>query len=144
MLGRDRNHLRMLENDFSDSVDDRHAGVERDGRRHGCADPQISFLQCRQEFAAEPRAEEEAECKEDQSDRDRGLSFAQRPAQHWRVNCAQAAHQDGFYLADALGKQKRRETRRDDERRQQRANESVSVGLRHRAENLSFDALHGE
>ena len=30
------------------------AGIERDGRRHRGADPEIAFLQRRQEFAAEP------------------------------------------------------------------------------------------
>ena len=58
VLGDDRDDFGMAQQDLADLVDERHAGFQRYGRRHGGADPQIAFLERRQEFAAEPRADE--------------------------------------------------------------------------------------
>ena len=42
------------------------------------------------------------------------------------------------------GSSRERQHRRDREGREQRAEQRVAVGARHRAENLAFDALHRE
>ena len=42
------------------------------------------------------------------------------------------------------GIRKEHQHRRDREGRQQRSDQRVAVGPRHRAEDLTFDALHGE
>ena len=134
----------ILQQNFADLGDDRLAGFQRNRRRHRGADPQIALFERRQEFAAEPRAEKAADDEEDQSDRDRDPPVRERPAQHRRIDRAQPAHDDGLDFRDAFRKQQRGEARRHREGRDQRADQRISVGPRHRAENLAFDALHGE
>ena len=90
VLRNDRDDLGMAQQDLADLVDDRHAGFQRYGRRHGGADPQIAFLERRQEFAAEPRAEQADDDQEDATPIAIViLRCAQRPAQHRRVDPAQ-------------------------------------------------------
>src|ERR1700674_5352586 len=43
LSGRPCDDLGMVQQNLADPVDDRHAGLERDGRRHGGADPQIAL-----------------------------------------------------------------------------------------------------
>ena len=64
--------------------------------------------------------------------------------QHRRIDSPQRPDDDGLGLLDVIGKEVGREHRRDGERRQQRANQGVAVGSRHRAEDLALDALHRE
>ena len=68
----------------------------------------------------------------------------ERPSQGRRVDPAQHPHDDCLSLLDALGKEERRQHRRDCEGRDQRADQRKRIGARHRAENLAFDALHRE
>jgi len=51
-----------------------HPGLERDGRRQQCADPQVALFELRQALAAEPRAENDAHDQECQRDRGRACS----------------------------------------------------------------------
>ena len=47
-------------------------------------------------------------------------------------------------LGDAIGQDERRQHRRNRERRDDRTQQRVGIGARHRAEDLPLDALHGE
>ena len=64
--------------------------------------------------------------------------------QHRRIDPPQHPDDDGLGLLDLIGKQVGGEHGRDGERRQQRANQGVTVGSRHRAEDLALDPLHRE
>ena len=136
--------LGVLHDELADPIDDRHARFERNGRRHRRADPQIAFLQRRQEFAAQAGADEAADDEEDRAGHRYHHAMAQRPVQHRRVDRAQHPHHEGLRLVDVLGQQQRREARRDGERRDQRSDERIGVSAGHRAEYLALDALHGE
>src|SRR6516162_739239 len=98
----------------------------------------------RQEFGAEPRYQYADDDQKPGADRDHDLAMRQRPTKNWRVNPPQHAHGDGFSLSHVLGKQVRCEHRRDRERRDQRSDQRVAVGPRHRSEDLALDALHRE
>jgi len=55
VLGDDRDHLGVAQQNLPHFRYRGHGGFERDGRRHGRANPQIPFLQRGQEFRPEPR-----------------------------------------------------------------------------------------
>src|SRR6185369_13737879 len=107
-------------------------------------DPEIAFLELRQEFGAEPHAQSAADHQE--GDRDHGghARVAYGELQDRLVDRAHPAHQPGLDLVHLLGQQQRRHHRRHGERGDHRAEQGVGVGTRHRAENLTLDALHGE
>src|SRR6185312_14380220 len=144
MLRDHRDDLGMAQQNFPDLVHDRHARLERQGGRHRGANPQVAFLECRQELAAETRCEHAAGREESKPDGDRHRPLPQRPAQQRRVDSAQTAHEDRLDLVDVLREQKRSKTWRHREGRQQRSYQSVGIGSRHRTEDLALDALHGE
>src|SRR5262245_35251781 len=53
LLGYDRLDFGKIPDDQPHAVDEVIALLERDRRRHGCANPEIAFLQMRQEFEAQ-------------------------------------------------------------------------------------------
>src|SRR5450631_2470866 len=70
--------------------------------------------------------------------------MAERPMQHRREGRAHRPHHHRLDFVDVLGQQQRGEARRHGEGREQRSDQRISVGSRHRAEDLALDALHGE
>src|SRR5262249_50311936 len=144
MLGYDRDDLRMAEHHLAKLVHDRHSRLERYRRRHRGTDPQVSFLERRQEFGAEPRHQQADDGQKGRADRDHGLAVRERPAQDRDVSTPQRAHDNGFGLPHVLGKQVGGEDRGDREGRDQRPDQGVAVRPRHRIEDLALDALHGE
>jgi hypothetical protein len=56
----------------------------------------------------------------------------------------QHAHHPGFGLAHVLGQQDGADRRRHGEGREQAARQGIGIGLRHRAEDVPFDAAERE
>ena len=144
MLRDDRDDFGAAAQDLADAVDHPHARFQRDGRRHRGANPEIAFLESRQELAAEPGDEHARPGQEPDPDRDHDRPVRQRPVQDRVVDGAQRPHDDRFDMTNLLREQQRRQYRGDRERPDQRARQRVRVGPRHRAKDLSFDPLHGE
>src|SRR5262249_20449109 len=98
----------------------------------------------RQKLAAEPGRHEGGEGEENEPDRDRDLAIIEGTAQHRRVDAPDRAHHHRFDFPHLLGQQQRGEARRHHEGRDQRADQRLGIGTRHRAEDLPLDARHGE
>ena len=91
----------------------------------------------------DPRKPDDDE--KDQPDRDRELALGQRPVQHRRVDArACRARRWSRPRSTCSGSSSEAQARRDREGREQRADQRIGVGARHRAEDLALDALHGE
>ena len=121
------------------------AGFQSNGGRHRRANPQIAFLERRQEFAAELRQQRRRRPARKPTRRsDHGFAVIERPMQDRHINPAQRADNDRFRLLDLFGQKERRQHRRNGEGREQSAEQRQTVGSRHRTENLAFDTLHGE
>ncbi len=75
---------------------------------------------------------------------DSGPAVGQRAPEHRRIDRPQRSYHDGLDLFDMLGQQEGCENRSHREGRDQGAGQSISIGPRHRAKDLAFDALHGE
>src|SRR5262249_32960157 len=138
------NDFWMAEENLAQPVGERHARFQRYRRRHRYADPQIAFLQMRQELGAVARYQHADEDEKSDADRDHYLAVRQGPTQNRRINPAQCAHGDRFGLSHVLGKQIRREHGRDRKSCDQRPDQGVAVGPRHRIEDLALDASHRE
>ena len=145
LLGGGGDDLGELQQHAADAVHRGVALLEGDGARHGGADPEVALLQRRQELGAERREQE------DRAGEQRG---GQRQAQAARPHGQpveraggarrSAAHQQGVALLAVLAQQRGGERRGDGEGRQQRADDGVGVGLRHRAEDAALDAAQRE
>ena len=144
MLGHDGDDLGVAFEDLAHPVHDGHAGFERDGRRHGGADPEVAFLKGGQKLGSEPRRQKPLNTRKTRPNDDGEAADAQRQPQHRRIDRADGADHDGFGLLDMLGQEEGGQHGRDGEGRKQRADERVGIGPRHRAEDLPFHALHGE
>ncbi len=128
----------------ADLVDVAVALLERDGRRHGGADPQVAFLELGQELEPEETHRHDGE----QQQRDRAHRHQQpvgdRETQDRRVEPVHPAHHDGVGLLHAVRQQKGRQRRRDREGGDQSAGQRIGVGLGHRPENVPLHAAQGE
>jgi len=144
VLRNHRDHLGVAQQHLAHLCDRRHCRFKRDGGRHRRPDPQIAFLQCGQEFGSELWNQEPRQAQERDAEANAGLAMGERPMQRRRIAGAQGAHNDGLDLLEVPGKKQRRKHRRDCEGGKQRPRKRESVGPRHRIENLTFDALHGE
>src|SRR5262249_861705 len=101
MLRHDRDDLGMAKKNLPNSINNRHPGFQRYGRRHGGADPQIAFLEGGQEFASEFEETDDAGSdQEGPADRNRYLSVAERPAEGRGGDRAESGDHDGFEFAD--------------------------------------------
>ena len=136
--------LRVAEQDFAHLARRLGSGVQRHGLRHRRADPVVSLLQGRQEFAAEKRNDDPGQHQKRDADPDHEPAPIQRKVEHGPVKAVQSPHDEGLGFLDSLGQENRRQHRRHRECRDERAGERVAVGSRHRSENLPLDALHGE
>jgi len=92
-----------------------------DRRRQRRADPIISFLEGRQEFAAKTGRQHTCPNQEGQSHRNRNRAMGEGPSQHRRIDRTQDPDHDGLRLLNMLGQQQRRQNRRHGERRDQSA-----------------------
>jgi hypothetical protein len=144
VLGDRGDDLRMAEQDFAQLLGRRRPRHQPGRRRQLDADPQVAFFQVRQELAAEPGRQQPDHAEEYQADQSHGLATAERPVQHRLVDEAQRPHQQRLDLVDLIRQHQRGQRRRDGERREQGAGERIAIGLRHRAEDLALDPLHGE
>ena len=83
--------------------------------------------------------------EKDQSDRDRDLAMLRATSAAPACRSRRSARTTmRLGLLDMLGQQQRGQARRHREGREQRADQRVAIGARHRTEDLAFDALHGE
>jgi hypothetical protein len=89
-------------------------------------------------------AEHAADREKAETDDRRDLVAAHSKRQQDVVGLTDLPHQDGFHLLDPFRQQDRGQHRRHGEGRDHRADQGVGIGARHRAENLTFHALHGE
>ena len=144
VLRHDGDDFGVTQQDGADLVDRRHAGFERNRRRHGRADPQVPLFQRRQELAAEPRGDKAGYRKKDEPDRHRDLPIPERALQEGRVDAADGANDHRLDLAHPFGHQQRRQAGRHRERRDQRPHQRVGVSAGHRAEDLPLHPRHGE
>ena len=82
--------LRMAQQDFADLPRRRGARIQVHGRRHRGADPEIAFLQRRQELAAQPRRQHAGPGQEHQPDPHHDPAVVERPAQRRRIDARAA------------------------------------------------------
>src|SRR5262249_15644027 len=88
VLGHHGDDLGRPVNNLAYSVDHRHAGFQRDGRRHRCAYPQIALLKRWQKFASETQCNRSAGNEKKRPEPGRDLSMRKRPAQERHVDRA--------------------------------------------------------
>ena len=144
VLRHHRFDLREAANDLAHAIDVSVAFLERDGGRHGRADPQVAFFELGQEFEPE-RADGDA--RKEQGARRRRRSRAavgDGEVQRRGIQAVQHAHDPGFGFAHVLGQQDGADRRRHGESREQAAGQRIGIGLRHRPEDMAFDAAERE
>ena len=144
VLRHHRLDLREAANDLAHAIDVTVAFLERDRGGHGGADPQIAFFELGQEFEPERAHGDARKRKEHDGAGDREHPVGDGEVQHRRIQAVQHAHDPGFGFAHVVGQQDGADRRRHGERREQAAGQGIGIGLRHRAEDVAFDAAERE
>src|SRR5262245_30096871 len=126
------------------AVDEVVALLERNRRRHGCANPEIALLQMRQEFEAQKLGRKQRERQEQASCRECQNPMYDRKFDHRGIEATQNADDHRLRLAQALVEQVRAEGGHDRKSCDQGPGKRIGVGLRHWAEYVAFDAAQRE
>ena len=74
----------------------------------------------------------------------RDNAIGQRQAHHGQIERVQPGDDPGFLVADPGRQEQAAQRRRDGEGGYQPTGDGVGIGLRHRAENMAFDAAERE
>ena len=144
MLRHHRFHLGAAADQLAHLVDIGVAGLQRDGRRQGRANPEIALLELGQEFQPEQAAAHDGHDHEPDRARHHQLAVADRPVQHRHVEPMQQRHDPGFGFVHMRRQDDRAQRRRDREGREQAAGQRIGIGPRHRPEDIALDAAQGE
>ncbi len=144
VLRDDRLHLREARDDPAHPVDVAVALLQRDGRRQRGANPEIALFELGQELESQQADSETGDHQQHDGNADHRRLVTNREAQHRRVDAMQRAHHQRLGLLHVLGQYQRAQRRRDGERRDQAAGQRIRIGLRHRAEDVAFDAAQRE
>ena len=121
-----------------------HPGLKRYGRWHHRTDPKIALFQLGQEFGAEPQRETEAKHQKHCGSGRRAAMIKDGAHQNGLVELADLTDHEGFDFLDMRRQQDRGQHRRHGEGCDYGAEQCISIGTRHRAEDLTFHALHRE
>ena len=104
LLGKHGLDRRVARYDGTDLGHCFHPGLERDGRRHHGADPEVALLQLGQELGAEPEPQTETQHEKHRRDNSGAAIVADRAHQNGLVELADMADHEGFDFLD-MGRQ---------------------------------------
>ncbi len=117
---------------------------QRDRGRHRGANPEIAFLQVRQELESEGTRHQDRDREQHQHAAERQQPIGEREFHDRLVQPPQHAHDNRLGLFEFTRQEERAERRRDRERREQAAGDRIGIGPRHGTEDVAFDARQRE
>src|SRR5580704_15106487 len=121
------------------------AVFERERGRHGSTNPKVAFFQMWKKFAAKSRCyEHQGSDRKGNFDSDYESTVSERESQRGTVNPVQHSNDYRVRFLEVSREQHGSNYGRDGESRQQSPRQRVAISAGHRAENLTFDALHSE
>src|SRR5712692_9573241 len=136
-LRADHGDLRVLVQDVA-NLGSKFGGVlERDGVRHGGADPERAFVEMREKFSSNQRDEEEAGNKDRRAGRERELGMSETPIEALRVKVTDPVEDAVALFLDTVLEGVPSHYWNNGKGKNERADEREGHGVRHGMEEFS-------